>query len=308
MEKIVPLPSAFVKGRLGVARLPRLWLAEILAAAGMLPDGYSTTDDGLNRLVLDGIGIDPVAMTAFLRTRPQYAVFEQWVGANAQRLNQKSIEATNAAVDAEQLQAARAAEACTRFGLTEAQRTASAAVLEALDDWDRVHRDVTARRGTRIQPIVPAVSMQGRGPLGLMHLPRLWIKATLNACDALYDGWRSGSGSGFDVWFTGAVGLELDATIAYIHAELPTYPVFERWVVARAERVSPTEVVEHNAVIWRREKPEAVAAPERALLGIDAPGYRPSIELNDLVDWYTLHEVIARIEADAADRLTSGRP
>jgi hypothetical protein len=300
VEKIVPLPGAIVKGPLGVARLPRLWLTGILATAELLPADYSTASEGLNSVVLDGIGLGSDAMATFLRTRPDYAAFERWVRANASRLDKASIEATNASVEAQMVPDAFATDASKRFGLTKAQRTASAAVLEALDDWSCVHRDVTTRRGTSIQPIIPAVSMQGRGPLGLMHLPRLWMKATLNACGALYDGWRSGRVSGFDVWFTGAVGLDLDATIAFIHAERPTYPVFERWALAQAARISPAEVVEHNAVIWQREKPEAAAVEERALLGIDDPNYRPSIELNDLVDWYTLREIVVRAKDEAA--------
>jgi hypothetical protein len=27
-------------------------------------------------------------------------------------------------------------------------------------------------------------------------------------------------------------------------------------------------------------------------LGIDNPGYRPSVEMNDLVDWHTIHAAV----------------
>ena len=55
----------------------------------------------------------------------------------------------------------------------------------------------------------------------------------------------------------------------------------------------------HNAALQTRQKPEAVAARERELLGIDDPDYRPSMELNDLVDWHTIHaDLTARTTAE----------
>ena len=141
--------------------------------------------------------------------------------------------------------------------------------------------------------MVPAVSTQSVGPLGLMHLPRFWMKATLAAAGALYDDWRSGPDSPLDMWFCEAIGLDLAAAIAHVRAERPPYVAFEAWVAEHAERVSPAEIAKHNAALATREKPEAVAARERALLGIDDPSYRPSMELNDLVDWHTIHADLA---------------
>jgi hypothetical protein len=38
-----------------------------------------------------------------------------------------------------------------------------------------------------------------------------------------------------------------------------------------------------------RVKPDHVAAQERVVLGIDDPDYKLSREMNDLIDWHTLH-------------------
>ena len=163
-----------------------------------------------------------------------------------------------------------------------------------------MHAAVKARRGTKIQPIVPAVSSQSVGPLGLMHLPRFWMKATLAAADALYDSWNSGTKSGFDVWFCDAVGFDLAAAIDHVRAELPTYLEFETWVVANAAHLSPAEIRVHNVAMRERQKPAEVAARECALLGIERPpDYRPSIEINDLVDWHTIHAQIAAFSSNA---------
>jgi hypothetical protein len=252
-----------VRGPLRVAHLPRLWLKAVLASANMLPEGYRTGYDGMDKLAIDGIGLDPQTTFAYLETRPTYMAFEVWVREHAARLDSAAIEATNAKI--------------------------GSSLGDALDDWNSVHAYVTARRGSPMQPIVPAVSSQSVGPLGLMHLPRFWMKATLNGAGALYESWRSGLNSPFDVWFCGVIGLDLDAAIAYVHSELPPYVAFEAWAAAHAQHLSAVEITTHNAAMRIREKPEEVAVRERAFLGMDAPGFRPSVELNDLVDWHTIY-------------------
>jgi hypothetical protein len=290
MEKIVPLTSAPVKGPLGVAHLPRLWLKCVLAAAGAAPEVYHTGYAGSNQTVLDGLGLDADATFAYLATGPSYMQFETWVREHAGKLDAASIAAVNADIAAQQKPADNAAKARAFVGMTDENERGSS-LLNALDDWATVHADVKARRGTKIQPIVPAVSSQSVGPLGLMHLPRFWMKATLAATDALYDTWNSGVKSGFDVWFCETIGVDLDATKAYVNAELPTYLEFETWVASHATHGSPAEITAHNVAMRARQKPAEPAARERALLGItDRPDYQPSIELNDLVDWHTIHE------------------
>ena len=96
MEKIVPLPGLRVKGPLGVAHLPRLWLKCVLGAAGSLPEGYTTTNVGTNASVVDGIGLDPVATYAYLATGPTYAAFEAWVREHAKTLTAEAISGINA--------------------------------------------------------------------------------------------------------------------------------------------------------------------------------------------------------------------
>jgi len=297
MEKIVPLAGPTVKGPLGVAHLPRLWLKCVLAAAGLAPEAYQTGNVGSNKTVIDGLGLDADATAAYLATGPSYPQFETWVREHAKRLDAASIAAVNAAVEAQQKPADNAAAARAFVGLDDPNERHSA-LLNALDDWATVHADVKARRGTAIQPIVPAVSSQSVGPLGLMHLPRFWMKATLASTNALFDTWNSGTKSGFDVWFCGAIGVDLDTAIAHIGAKLPTYLEFEAWVLAHAAHVSAAEIAAHNAAMRVRQKPAEVAARECALLGIERPpDYRPSIEINDLVDWHVLHANLSELPA-----------
>jgi hypothetical protein len=132
---------------------------------------------------------------------------------------------------------------------------------------------------------------RGRHSLGLQHLPRFWLKAVLHATGTLYDGWKSGAASPFDTWFADTVAIDLHVVADHIATTLPAYLDFERWFAATAGNVSPHAIAQINRDMAVRTKPEAVASVERALLGIHDPAYRPSRELNDLVDWHALHEI-----------------
>ena len=290
MEKIVPLAAATVKGPLGVVHLPRLWLKAVLAAAQLLPGDYSSGYGGTDRDLLDGIGLDGAATFAYLATVPSYQEFEIWVRANAAALDPASVATVNAAIGGHLKPPEKAAANRAALGLgdTGERRTA---LLNALDDWATVHAAVVARRGAALEPLVPAISSQSFGPLGLVHLPRFWLKATLNAAGALFPGWVSGQASGFDRAFAAEVGFDLDAAIAHVSAELPSYPQFEAWFAPHAGGLDAERVARHNPPLLGRQKPEDIAARERAILGIDDPSYRPSVTINDLLDWRELHEI-----------------
>ena len=290
MEKIVPLTGALVVGPLGVAHLPRLWLKCSLQAAGLLPDGYFYTHLGANQTLVDMLGLDPDATYAYLATIASYPEFETWVKANAKHLDPASIAAINAALAA-QLKPVEKSDAVRAMVGFDDELENNSALLNALDDWHTVWTDVTSRNGEGIEPIVPALSSQSAGPLGLRHLPRLWLKAILESTGALYAGWRSGKPSGFDTWFAGAVGVDIDEMKTYLNDTKPTYMQFEAWFAERAKNLSPAAIAKLNAAMLVREKPPEVAARERAELGIEGrDDYRLSVEMNDLMDWKTLHE------------------
>jgi hypothetical protein len=294
MEKIVPLAAQSVVGPLGLMHLPRLWLKVVLSAADLLPAGYLDTNIGSNQTIVDAVGLDPDATYAYLKTMPTYMEFEVWVKANAKNLTPASIAASNASIVAQIKPEEKAAVTRAQVGLTDASINSSD-MLNALDDWDTVYKNVLAHRGQPMQTIVPAISSQTAGPLGLQHLPRFWLKATLEGQNRLYDGWKSGPASGFDTWFSGVTGLDNQKALDFIHAELPPYMVFEAWFIENATNISPEQIAEHNATMAIRVKPDHVAAEERAVLGIDDPSYKLSREINDLIDWHQLHEQITSV-------------
>ena len=80
--------------------------------------------------------------------------------------------------------------------------------------------------------IVPLISSGTAGPLGVLHLPRLWQKVSLEAAGKIADGYP-GIGAGYDSMVIDALGLSADAVRSYITDSKPTYPQFEAWIQAQ---------------------------------------------------------------------------
>ena len=76
----------------------------------------------------------------------------------------------------------------------------------------------------------PLISSGVSGPLGVLHLPRLWQKVILSATGNLADGYDE-CGMGYDNMVLSALGLDKDATLAYLKENVPSYPEFEKWVL-----------------------------------------------------------------------------
>ena len=66
--------------------------------------------------------------------------------------------------------------------------------------------------------IIPLISSGTAGPLGVLHLPRLWQKASLGAAGKLHADYPS-CGQGYDQMVIDALGLDRAAVIDYITAE-----------------------------------------------------------------------------------------
>src|SRR5213079_2785744 len=76
---------------------------------------------------------------------------------------------------------------------------------------------------------VPLISSGVAGPLGVIHLPRLWLKVSLEARGKLAPGYP-GVGKGYDQMVLDGLGLNRDAVINFIKTSRPTYPQFEAWI------------------------------------------------------------------------------
>ena len=98
---------------------------------------------------------------------------------------------------------------------------------------------------------VPLISSGVAGPLGVLHLPRLWQKVSLEEKGKLASGYP-GVGKGFDAMTLAALGLEEQAVRNYIKQNKPTYPEFEAWVKNNAKSLNRDAIEKHNAAVRGR--------------------------------------------------------
>jgi hypothetical protein len=136
--------------------------------------------------------------------------------------------------------------------------------------------------------IVPLISSYVAGPLGLIHLPRLWLKALLHAHDRLAEDWGCGPG-GLDKIIMGYVGIDGGAFIPWLTSELPAYAACEGWVREYATNLNPQAIAESNARLLDSRLPGDLNAQFRAHLKIDDESIEAGITLNNLDDWDTVH-------------------
>ena len=140
-----------------------------------------------------------------------------------------------------------------------------------------------------MEAIEPLISTSVTGPLGILHLPRLWLKIILQANGRLPEGYRAGEG-GFDGSFFDRFGIDGPAFIAFVTESKPDYLTLEKWVIAHASRLDP-----ENVASWNTYVRTANLAPERASnwrtrFGIVDEKFAHAISLNDLDDWAGIHE------------------
>lgn len=142
---------------------------------------------------------------------------------------------------------------------------------------------------------VPLISSGTAGPLGVLHLPRLWQKVSLEAAGKLAPGYP-GIGKGYDAMTCAALGLDEQAVKDYIAANKPTYPQFEAWVKANGKSVTPDAIAKHNAAVTGYIHDDATRAGIFSANGLSDANctYRDAVHLNNLDDWYEFHQSVLK--------------
>ena len=142
--------------------------------------------------------------------------------------------------------------------------------------------------------IIPLISSGTAGPLGVLHLPRLWQKASLGAAGKLHADYPA-CGQGYDQMVLSALGLDKAAFESFI-ATKPTYPQLEAWVLAQSGgSLDAAAVAKLNAAIIGYNHTDDVRASILSACGIPDEGkILVAVNLNNLDDWNTFHkEVLA---------------
>jgi len=134
--------------------------------------------------------------------------------------------------------------------------------------------------------IVPLISSGTAGPLGVLHLPRLWQKLSLEAAGKLADGYP-GAGAGYDQMVIDGIGLNRDEVIAYVSGEKPNYPTFEAWVKSKATKLDEASVTALNDAIigYNHDDDTRKSILGAAHIAEDDAAPKDAINLNNLDDW-----------------------
>jgi hypothetical protein len=142
--------------------------------------------------------------------------------------------------------------------------------------------------------IVPLISSDTAGPLGVIHLPRLWAKLSLAAAGMLPEGYDE-CGPGFDQMTLTAMNLDRQKTMEYVRSNKPTYMQFERWVVEQnGGHIDPERIRKHNEAVRGYNHANDLASDMRKSCGLTDETISDAVTLNKLEDLDELHHQLTR--------------
>lgn len=143
---MIPLIASDTRGPLGVRHLPRLWLKTLLSAVDQLAPGYKDVRPGFDYMVLEGLNVNPNAARTFIKdAKPTYLAFEQWIRDQPDvDLSAANIERVNQIVEDRKKSDSSRQKILQSVGLADDGSITDSTLLNALDDWHTVHRDLTA--------------------------------------------------------------------------------------------------------------------------------------------------------------------
>lgn len=141
--------------------------------------------------------------------------------------------------------------------------------------------------------IVPLISSGIAGPLGVLHLPRLWQKVLLESLNQLADGYP-GIGQGYDMMVINALGLTAAAVKKFI-ATQPTYPQFEAWIQKQpGVKLDKGTIQKLNLAIAGYIHTDATRQTILTANGLPDDGAvcPDAVNLNNLDDWKGFHAAV----------------
>jgi hypothetical protein len=138
--------------------------------------------------------------------------------------------------------------------------------------------------------IVPTISSGVAGPLGVLHLPRLWQKASLEASGKLHPDYP-GAGKGYDQMVLDGLGLDRTEFLSYIKSSKPTYIQLESWILSKKGGS-----LDLGAVKKLNDSIKGYIHDDATRKGILESAGRPddgsikdAVNLNNLDDWQTFY-------------------
>lgn len=143
---------------------------------------------------------------------------------------------------------------------------------------------------------VPLISSGVAGPLGVLHLPRLWLKVSLEARGKIAAGYP-GIGAGYDMMVINALGLNPDAVKKFITDSKPTYPQFESWIRKQpGVKLDRATIHKLNVAIAGYIHSDETRKGILGANGLSDDGsvLPDAVNLNNLDDWYEFHQAVLK--------------
>lgn len=138
--------------------------------------------------------------------------------------------------------------------------------------------------------IIPLISSGVAGPLGVLHLPRLWQKVSLENAGKLHPDYP-GIGGGYDSMVIDGIGLNKDAFVEFMKSK-PTYVQLEAWILEqKGGSLDQNAVDELNSAIAGYIHADDTRAEILAGAGREDDGsIKDAVNLNNLDDWASFHK------------------
>jgi hypothetical protein len=148
----------------------------------------------------------------------------------------------------------------------------------------------------QIEPLVPLIGPLVAGPLGVSHLPRMWLKGILSDARALPDTYFYDY-KGFNKRVVDGLGLDPEPWFAFLQT-MPTYLQAEQYVRDHATKLDAASIAAVNAEVASLPRPEENAAKVRELVGLDDASMNNSAMLINLDDWCAIHKELTAHKND----------
>ncbi|MDA7882084.1 DUF5069 domain-containing protein [Akkermansiaceae bacterium] len=134
--------------------------------------------------------------------------------------------------------------------------------------------------------IIPTITSGIAGPLGVLHLPRLWQKASLDAVGKLHSDYPA-AGAGFDQMTLDALGINREAFLDYVKANKPSYTALEQWILDQKGGALDAPAIDaHNAAVVGYNHDDDTRGAILKAVGIaDNGAILDAVNLNNLEDW-----------------------
>jgi len=136
---------------------------------------------------------------------------------------------------------------------------------------------------------VPLISSGTAGPLGVLHLPRLWQKVSLENAGKL-DSEYPAIGAGYDQMVIKGLGLDKDAFVAFMNSK-PSYTQLEAWVLEqKGGSLDSAAVTTLNDAITGYIHTDETRTEILAACGLEDDGtILDAVNLNNLEDWQSFY-------------------